>query len=309
MALIEINLLGERRDKVQIAIARIRAFCPPEGYFVAFSGGKDSVVIKALCDMAGVKYDAHYNVTTVDPPELVRFIRAKYPDVIFDRPEMSMRQLIIKKKFPPTRFNRYCCEYLKEANGTGRIVMTGVRWAESIRRRDNQGLVTIFNGRQANRTAKEVGVQVKATARGGVILANDNDSARLMVERCYVQNKTAINPIIDWTDDEVWEFIRSYRIPYCSLYDEGFRRLGCIGCPMGGHAKQRRDFERWPAYRRMYVQAFEDMLEARRAAGNATTKWVTGEDVMAWWTQDRQKDKPLEGQTQMTVSVPGQNRK
>lgn len=299
MALEETNLFGERRDKVQIAIERIRAFCPPEGYFLAFSGGKDSVVIKALCDMAGVKYDAHYNVTTVDPPELVRFVRAKHPDVSFDRPELTMRQLIIKKQFPPTRLERYCCEYLKESNGTGRIVMTGVRWAESIRRRDNQGLVTIFNGRKAQKTAEEVGAQVKATARGGVILNNDNDASRLIVERCYLKNKTSVNPIIDWTDAEIWEFIHSYSVPYCSLYDEGLKRLGCIGCPMGGHAKQRRDFERWPAYRRMYVQAFEAMLEERRANGKETTRWETGEDVMAWWTQDRRADTPLEGQTEM----------
>lgn len=149
MALIETNLLGERRDKVQTAIDRIRAFCPEEGYFVAFSGGKDSVVVKALCDMAGVKYDAHYNVTTVDPPELVRFIRAKHPDVIFNRPAMSMRQLIIKKQFPPTRMQRYCCEYLKETNGEGRVTMTGVRWAESRNRKANQGIATIFDGAAA----------------------------------------------------------------------------------------------------------------------------------------------------------------
>lgn len=129
MALVTMDIFGNKRDKVKTAIERIQAFCPPEGYYVAFSGGKDSVVIKALCDMAGVKYDAHYNVTTVDPPELVRFIRLAHPDVIFDRPELSMRQLIIKKQFPPTRLARYCCEHLKETSGVGRLVVTGVRWS------------------------------------------------------------------------------------------------------------------------------------------------------------------------------------
>lgn len=78
MALIEYNIFGSRCDKVKMSLDRIRAFVPDEGYFVAFSGGKDSVVIKALCDLAGVRYDAHYNVTTVDPPELVRFIRKAF---------------------------------------------------------------------------------------------------------------------------------------------------------------------------------------------------------------------------------------
>ena len=99
MALIEMDIFGSKTDKVQKAIDRIRAFEPDDGYFVGFSGGKDSVVVKALCELAGVKYDAHYNVTTVDPPELVRFIREKYTDVIFDRPDfLSDRALTCHNK-------------------------------------------------------------------------------------------------------------------------------------------------------------------------------------------------------------------
>ena len=86
----------------------------PEGYYLAFSGGKDSVVIYTLAKMAGVKFEAHYHLTTVDPPELVRFIKREYPQVKVDRPELSMWELIIKKRIPPTRKVRYCCEALKE---------------------------------------------------------------------------------------------------------------------------------------------------------------------------------------------------
>ena len=75
----QLNVYG--KTKLEVAIQRLKTFEPSEGYYLAFSGGKDSVVIKALADMAGVKYDAHYNVTSVDPPELVRFIKEKYPDV------------------------------------------------------------------------------------------------------------------------------------------------------------------------------------------------------------------------------------
>lgn len=154
MALIETDIFGSKRDKVKTAIERIRAFCPDEGYFVAFSGGKDSVTIKALCDLANVQYDTHYNVTTVDPPELVRFIRHKYPETVLDIPKFTMRRLIIKKLFPPTRLQRYCCEFLKEQNGVGRVTMTGVRWAESQNRRNNQGLVTIIGNKNEKRRTK-----------------------------------------------------------------------------------------------------------------------------------------------------------
>lgn len=94
---------GQTRTKLEIAIQRLKSFEPPEGYFLAFSGGKDSQCIYHLAQMAGVKFDAHYHVTSVDPPELIYFIREHYPDVIWDVPHdedgkrISMWSLIAKK--------------------------------------------------------------------------------------------------------------------------------------------------------------------------------------------------------------------
>jgi phosphoadenosine phosphosulfate reductase len=207
------DITGKDIDKVKTAIERLKAFEPNDGYYLAFSGGKDSCCIKALADMAGVRYDAHYSVTTVDPPELVRFIKEKHPDVIFNRPVMSMRKLIVKHLMLPTRVQRYCCKSLKEANGKGRIVMTGVRWAESNRRKAKHGIASV--GKQGET----------------IILNDDNDESRRMVENCYRTQKTMVNPIVDWMDEDVWEFIRTEKLPYCCLYDEGFKRLGCVGCP------------------------------------------------------------------------------
>ena len=107
---------GLVRTKVENAIKRLQSFEPPEGYYVAFSGGKDSQCIYHLCQMAGVKFDAHYNVTSVDPPELVHFIKRQYPDVIFDLPRyadgsrITMWNLIPRKGMPPIRKQRYCCK-------------------------------------------------------------------------------------------------------------------------------------------------------------------------------------------------------
>ena len=141
----QLNIYG--MTKVETAIERIKQINPRGGsFYLAFSGGKDSVVVKALCDMAGVKYDAHYQITSVDPPELVRFIKEKYPDVSMDFPRYkdgsvaTMWNLIARKKMPPTRIVRYCCEILKENAGEGRDKITGVRWAESRRRRNWGGL-------------------------------------------------------------------------------------------------------------------------------------------------------------------------
>ena len=119
--LVEKTLFGEV-DKVKIAITRLRLHEPKDdGYYVAFSGGKDSCVVLDLCKRAGVKFDAHYNLTTVDPPELVRFIKKYHPDIWETRtkPEKSMWDLIVQKGIPPTRIMRYCCTVLKESGGGG----------------------------------------------------------------------------------------------------------------------------------------------------------------------------------------------
>jgi phosphoadenosine phosphosulfate reductase len=76
--------------KVQNAIGILKQFEPEDGYYLAFSGGKDSICIYQLAKMAGVKFDSHYNLTTVDPPEVVRFIKTEYPDVEIHRPKESM---------------------------------------------------------------------------------------------------------------------------------------------------------------------------------------------------------------------------
>jgi len=135
---------SELTRKIDMSLKRIETFQRPEGLYLAFSGGKDSVVTKRLLDMAAVQYDAHYRVTSVDPPELVRFIRDQYGDVDREVPRddmgepITMWNLIPRKLMPPTRLVRYCCEELKESGGEGRMTVTGVRWAESKNREDNQ---------------------------------------------------------------------------------------------------------------------------------------------------------------------------
>lgn len=121
-------------NKADLAIERLRAFEPDEGYWLAFSGGKDSQVIYHLALEAGVKFEPHFSVTTVDPPELLRFIRREYPEVVWDRPRYTMYQLIDRAGRPPDRLIRYCCRELKEDKGVGRVVVTGVRWQESTKR-------------------------------------------------------------------------------------------------------------------------------------------------------------------------------
>lgn len=280
------------QDKVNKSIQRLQTFCPPEGYYLAFSGGKDSCVCKALLDMAGCKYDAHYRVTGIDPPELVKFIKEFHPDVSREIPRyadgkpVTMWNLIIKHKTPPTRTIRYCCAELKEDGGDGRMVVTGVRWAESKNRRDNQGEVLI---RTSPKQAMDFdgNKDFKSNQKGGVILVNDNEESRRMIEQCYKRSKTTVNPIIEWSDRDVWDFIKEYDIPYCSLYDEGFERLGCIGCPMASRKGRDREFARWPKTLNAYLLAFDKMLRERERRGLTNGLWGdTAESVYHWWMED-----------------------
>ena len=272
MALIEETLFGTV-DKVQIAIDRLKAFEPADGYWLAFSGGKDSVVIKRLAQMAGVKFEAHYSVTSVDPPELVRFIKDVHPDVSFDIPRdkdgkaITMWNLIPKKLTPPTRMVRYCCDKLKESLGDGHVTITGVRWAESASRRNNQALVVIGKNKKT------------------IVYGDDNDEARRSVEQCYRTKQTLVNPIIDWSDDDVWEFIKGTGVEYCSLYDNGYRRLGCIACPLAGGDQMERELEANPKYKLSYLRAFKRMIDERTIRGKNmdNDKFMKPEQVMDWW--------------------------
>jgi len=239
--LVENTLFGVR-DKVQMALDMLREFEPEDGYYLAYSGGKDSTVLLDLARRGGVKFDAHYNLTTVDPPELVYFIRTQ-PDVVVESPEKTMWELIVEKRIPPTRTVRYCCQILKERGGSGRKVLTGVRRAESVKR-----------------------------------------SKRQQVETCFKDGtKQYFHVIFHWSDEDVWEYIHSRNLPYCSLYDEGFKRLGCICCPMQGPDGMKKEAEKWPKFKAQYIRTFQKMLDKKIADGLDVGEWRTGQDVWDWW--------------------------
>ena len=267
----QLNIEG--KDKIQVAIDRLQMFEPTEGYYLAFSGGKDSEVIKELAIMAGVKFDAHHNHTTIDPPELVRHIRENHKDVKIHYPEKTMWQLIEKQLMPPTRLVRYCCSELKEKGGNGRFVITGVRWAESAKRKNIRKMVEFDTyGSQSKHQKKQ----------REIFLMSDNEEKRKMIENCQAKGKHVINPIVDWTEKDVWDFIKLRKINYCKLYDEGYKRLGCIGCPMSGKKGMKKDFKRFPKYYENYLKAFKRMLKQRNLKG-LPTSWETPEQVMEWW--------------------------
>jgi len=217
------------------------------GYYLAFSGGKDSVVIKKLAEMAGIKFESYYNNVTIDPPELVRFIKKSHPDVKWNNPEKHLLNRMGEVVTPPTRLIRWCCREYKEKGGDGKGKIIGVRATESPRR-------------------KGLWREVIKNRRTGMFFC----------------------PILYWSDEDVWNFINNYNVEYCSLYDEGFKRLGCIGCPMGGRKNQLKEFARWPGYEKMWKKAFMKLFESRhlltkRGKVRFYAKYESWENLWEWW--------------------------
>lgn len=282
--------MNELIVKEKTAIERLKAFEPEDGYYLAYSGGKDSDCIKILAQLANVKYNAVHNLTTVDAPETIQYIRSQ-GDIEIERQHYAdgtpktMWNLIVKKCIPPLRIARYCCSELKESGGNGKVTVTGVRWYESSRRKESADIVKVIGKpKTTQKLADEIGVDYKVTKQGGIIMNDDNAASRRMVELCYRTRKTLINPIVDWTDSEVWEFLHHYGCDGNPLYGCGFKRIGCIGCPMAGVAMRKAEFERYPTYKTAYIHAFDRMLENRVNLGMTVyMQGQTGADVFDRW--------------------------
>jgi phosphoadenosine phosphosulfate reductase len=246
---------------------------------VTYSGGKDSDVSLELTIRSGIPFEVQNSHTTADAPDTVRHIKRKFYELelkgikctitkpSYQGNRVSMWSLIPLKLMPPTRIVRYCCQVLKEGAGDGRMITTGVRWDESSQR--------------ATRGDMEI---IGSTKKNKIILTNDNDVQRRFFEKCELRAKSVCNPIIEWTNSDVWDFIHSEKVICNPLYCMGFDRVGCIGCPMASK-KRYFEFSIYPKYRNLYIHAFDRMIQERLRRG-LETQWKYGEEVFQWWMNE-----------------------
>ncbi len=224
----------------QLAIELIQAYEPPKGYYLGFSGGKDSVVIYDLTKRAGVKFNAAYNVSPIDPPQIHKFIKEQYPDVIWEYHAKNFWNVHVMKHGLPTRLARWCCEIIKESGGTGKVKILGMRRAESLKRRNypcfgNHG------------------------KRGDWLL-----------------------PIASWETSDVWQYIAERNLVVCSLYKEGFIRIGCVLCPFAGKNEVKLSYTKFPKIVRLWQLAADHYVQKRIERGTPMTH-KTGEEYFNWW--------------------------
>jgi phosphoadenosine phosphosulfate reductase len=217
---------------------------------LGFSGGKDSVVCDELMRRSGLSYTAWMNLTTVDPKIHVDFVRQNFPHVALVHPDKGVSMYsLIRDKGLPSRKIRFCCEFLKERIVHGSFVVFGVRQAESNKRRNRP----MFHYHPKDKRIK------------------------------------VLNPIIDWTDQDVWRYIHENHLPISPLYQPpyNFNRVGCIGCPMSNRGMTRQ-FRLFPEYKRLYIFA----IKARMKRGKFP-EFESPEQVFEWWISQINKNQFL----------------
>lgn len=274
-------------DLEQTAIERLRMASDmslrlyKQPLVITYSGGKDSDVLLHLAGAAGIPYEVLHILTTADAPETVWHVRDTFRRLELagvkctidtrrtsDGGNVTMWNLIPRNSVPPTRINRYCCRELKETGGKGRFIATGVRWAESARRKQSHGVMETSHKDKDKR----------------IILMDDNDERRMLLENCQLKARRTVNPIIDWAESDVLDYASAEKICMNPLYECGWKRVGCIGCPMAGKHRIT-EFARYPKIKAAYIRAFGRMLNERKKR-KPSTDWQTGEDVMHWWMED-----------------------
>lgn len=256
------------QSKIETSIATIqRAAKLAQNYtgkplVVAFSGGKDSQTVYHLTEAAGVDFEAVYSATTIDPPEVVRFIRKRYPIVRFHVPKMSFWKLVEKTRMLPIRNMRYCCSVLKEATHQGRVTLTGVRREESVKRAKRQVLGINKKPRQFDEFERSDKIDVQCFGNG--------------------KEKITVNPILDWTEADVWQYLNNVvNVPHCELYDQGRHRVGCLFCPMKAQKEIVDDMKRYPHQFLRLKETVAKIAETSECFPNDPKGFIE------WWLSDK----------------------
>lgn len=250
---------------------------PNIGFHVGFSGGKDSQVLLELVKLAGVRYTAIYNVTTNDYADNIRFIRKYYPDVYFDVPKKSYFQLIGEKGLP-TVFNRWCCALFKESKGVGFVVLTGVRREESVKR-SKYNEIAKFTRKKEDR--KEINLDIMEENQFRCVNGKD---------------KFMVYPILEWTEKDVWDFIKLRGLPINPCYKiKG--RVGCAICPFCKPKDTIEYIIDHPKQFQALIHAIDKYL--KRKQDNKIT--LSAKEVFEWWLTKDSLAKYLQSKNQTNI--------
>lgn len=256
-------------DKIRYSVELLRKsekmalrLDPENGFYNTFSGGKDSQCLYHIVKLAGVRHKTHMNFTTVDPPEVIRFVKHEYPDVELIKPRKSIYEVAKEKHILPTRKIRWCCSVYKEISGVGKVTLTGIRKEESVRRAKRGEISTSVKGKRNEETFDQW-----------------SEHEEKMVTCVGGKDKILVSPIIHWTERDVWDFLNANNIPHCELYDKGYRRIGCICCPMSNYKQKIRDIKEYPHVKRNWIKTIKWLIDN----GHINHNFNDAEFGFRWW--------------------------
>lgn len=270
---------------------------------ICYSGGKDSDVMLDIAKkcLKPNEFEVLNSHTTVDAPETVYHIREVFQKCESEGIKTTVKMPTYKGKPTsmwrlieeigiPNRRARTCCYYLKETTTPNRMTAVGVRESES-RKRQGRDTFVIWGHRAKDYEYRSLGhtyAMFKLDKYGG-----DDAYECLFIQNCKANKDTMCNPIYHFTGSDIWEYVERFDVPMNPLYAKGFKRVGCVGCPLAGAKNMIRDFESFPQYKKNYIKAFERRIAKQKKEGKKCP-WENGEEAMRWWLGENPKQVRFE---------------
>ena len=287
------------KNKIQHSVELIRKaeklaliYDPQNGFYNTFSGGKDSQALYYIVKMSGVKFQTHINFTSVDPADVIKFVKTQYPSVIRHKPQISIYKKAVEKGILPTMNKRWCCQEYKEIGGAGKVTLIGIRSEESVKRSKRNevelrskkfsGNIEEFkewSDKQIERKKKRA-----FKNQDEFSVKNDNEV------RCINgKDSILISPIFNWSKKDIWYFLNNIiKTPHCKLYDEGQERIGCILCPMASLRQKQKEIEKFPYVKKKWIEAIKEMMgngrfDYKYAENPNATEDEIAENILDYW--------------------------
>jgi 3'-phosphoadenosine 5'-phosphosulfate sulfotransferase (PAPS reductase)/FAD synthetase len=241
-------------QKVTLTKERIREFYEyfKGQIYVCFSGGKDSTVVLHLVRSLYPEVPAVYVDTGLDYPEVKEFIKT-IDNVTWLRPKKSFYQVLQDYGYPvissrisgqlkvlqnPREGNAKTREILRTGkNSLGKPTM-GAKFPKKYEHLVNAPFKFSNECCHVMKIAT-MNKYKRETGRKPVIAIMAAESFQRTIAyirrgcNVYEGYNVASMPIFFWNEKDIWDYIKKYNVPYCKIYDMGYKRTGCIFCMFG----------------------------------------------------------------------------